>query len=268
MSSFLAELVGTMILLIFGCGVVGGVVLDKSKAKDGGWIVITLAWGLAVAMGVYAVGKISGAHLNPAVTIGLAAVGEFPWENVGSYILAQFIGGVMAATIVWLHFLPHWGETKDKAAKLGVFATAPAIRSTWSNLLSEVIGTFVLLLGLSFIGANNFADGLNPLIVGMLIVVIGLALGGTTGYAINPIRDFAPRFAHFILPIKGKGSSDWGYAFVPILGPIVGGVLGTTTYYWLFKQTTSLWLWISLAAFFVVVILAILETNRKPSVEA
>ncbi|NJL77143.1 MAG: aquaporin family protein [Saprospiraceae bacterium] len=265
MSTFLAELLGTMILIIFGCGVVGGVLLQHSKAQNSGWIVITIAWGLAVTMGVYAVGKVSGAHLNPAVTIGLAAVGEFPWENVGSYILAQLIGGFLGATLVWLHYLPHWDKTTDEGTKLAVFATAPAIRANWSNLFSETIGTFLLLLGLSFIGANQFAEGLNPLVVGTLILAIGLSLGGTTGYAINPVRDFAPRLAHFLLPISGKGNSDWSYAFIPIVGPILGGVLGTSVYQWLFQQKTSLWLWITLAGFLVVAILAVNENLRKSS---
>lgn len=230
MSHFLAELIGTMILIILGDGVVAGVCLNKSKAQDSGWIVITVGWALAVTMGIYAVGSISGAHLNPAVTIALAAIGKFPWAEVPSYILAQMIGAFLGAVIVWLHYLPHWGATEDKAVKLGVFCTGPAIRSTGANLLSEIIGTFMLVLGLLTIGANKFVDGVNPFVVGFLILVIGLSLGGTTGYAINPARDLGPRIAHFVLPIAGKGDSDWGYAWIPVIGPIIGGLLAAFFY--------------------------------------
>ncbi|MBN6187482.1 aquaporin family protein [Aneurinibacillus sp. BA2021] len=230
MSPFLGEIIGTMILIILGDGVVGGVVLKKTKAHDSGWIVITLGWGLAVAMAAYAVGGISGAHLNPAVTIGLAVAGKFPWSDVPMYILAQLIGAFLGAVIVWLHYLPHWKATEDPAAKLAVFATDPAIPHTASNIISEMIGTFILVLGILAIGANRFADGLNPFIVGLLIVSIGLSLGGTTGYAINPARDLGPRIAHAVLPIAGKGSSNWGYAWIPIVGPIIGGVLGAWFY--------------------------------------
>jgi glycerol uptake facilitator protein len=234
MTPFLAEIIGTMILIILGDGVVAGVLLNKSKAQNSGWIVITMGWGLAVAMAVYAVGSISGAHLNPAVTLGLAAAGEFEWADVPAYILAQMIGAFLGAVIVWLQYLPHWKETHDQGLKLGVFSTAPAIRNTGANLLSEIIGTFVLVFAIMAIGANKFTDGLNPLIVGFLIVSIGLSLGGTTGYAINPARDLGPRIAHAVLPIAGKGSSDWGYAWIPVIGPIIGGVLGALTYNALF----------------------------------
>ncbi|MFT9850390.1 MIP/aquaporin family protein [Aneurinibacillus sp. REN35] len=230
MSPFLGEIIGTMILIILGDGVVAGVVLKKTKAHDSGWIVITLGWGLAVAMAAYAVGGISGAHLNPALTIGLAVAGQFPWSDVPMYILAQLIGAFLGAVVVWLHYLPHWKVTEDPAAKLAVFATDPAIPHRVSNVISEIIGTFVLVLGILAIGANKFADGLNPFIVGFLIVSIGLSLGGTTGYAINPARDLGPRIAHAVLPIAGKGSSNWGYAWIPIVGPIIGGVLGAWFY--------------------------------------
>lgn len=226
MSAFIGEIIGTMLLIIFGGGVVGGVVLKKSKAENSGWIVITVGWGLAVAMAVYAVGAISGAHLNPAVTIAMASIGNFPWVDVPGYIAAQMIGAFLGATIVWIHYLPHWAQTEDKGAKLAVFATGPAIRNPFANLISEIIGTFVLVLGLLAIGTNEFAQGLNPFIVGALIVAIGLSLGGTTGYAINPARDLGPRIAHFVLPIAGKGDSDWSYAWIPVVGPIIGGVLG------------------------------------------
>lgn len=230
MSSFMGELLGTMILIIFGGGVVGGVVLNKSKAQDSGWIVITVGWGLAVAIAVYVVGKFSGAHINPAVTIGLAAIGEFPWAKVPMYVAAQMIGGFVGGIIVYLHYLPHWEVTEDKDAKLAVFATGPAINNPVANLISEIIGTAVLVFGILGIGANEFAKGLNPLIVGILIIAIGLSLGGTTGYAINPARDLGPRIAHFFLPIAGKRDSDWSYAWIPVVGPIIGGVAGAMLY--------------------------------------
>jgi glycerol uptake facilitator protein len=179
---------------------------------------------------VYSVGQISGAHINPAVTIGLAAAGEFDWANVPLYIAGQMIGAIVGATVVYLQYLPHWKATEDPATKLGVFSTAPALKNTPGNLISEIIGTAVLVLGLLAIGANSFADGLNPFIVGLLITSIGISLGGTTGYAINPARDLGPRIAHAILPIPGKGDSDWGYAWIPIIGPIIGGVLGAIIY--------------------------------------
>ena len=230
MTPFVAEIIGTMLLIIFGGGVVAGVVLKKSKAENSDWIVITVGWGLAVALAVYATGNFSGAHLNPAVTIGLASIGQFPWADVPGYIIAQFIGAIIGAAVVWLHYLPHWEATDDQAAKLAVFSTGPAIRHTFGNLMSEIIGTFILVLGILAIGANQLADGLNPLLVGLLIVAIGVSLGGTTGYAINPARDLGPRIAHAILPIAGKGSSDWSYAWIPVVGPIIGGVLGALFY--------------------------------------
>lgn len=244
MSSFIGELIGTMILIVFGGGVVGGVLMKKSKAEDAGWIVITVGWGLAVTMGVYAVGNVSGAHLNPAVTLGFAAIGEFPWADVPMYIIAQVIGAIIGASIVYFQYLPHWEETEDPAAKLSVFATIPAIRHPLSNLVSEVIGTFVLVLGLLAIGANEFTEGLNPLIVGALIVAIGVSLGGSTGYAINPARDLGPRIAHFFLPIPGKGSSDWRYAWIPVVGPILGGVYGALFYKKFFEGTTTWLFWV------------------------
>lgn len=230
MSSFMGELIGTMMLILFGGGVVGGVVLEKSKAQNSGWIVITMGWGFAVAFAVYVVGKYSGAHINPAVTIGLASIGLFSWAQVPMYIVAQMIGAFIGAALVYLHYLPHWGATEDADLKLAVFSTGPAIKSPMANLISEIIGTAALLFGLLGIGANKFSDGLNPLIVGFYIVAIGLSLGGTTGYAINPARDLGPRIAHFLLPIPGKRDSDWGYAWIPVVGPIIGGVLGAVLY--------------------------------------
>lgn len=244
MSEFMAELVGTMILIIFGGGVVGGVVLKNSKAEGSGWVVITIAWGLAVTMAVYAVGGFSGAHINPAVTLGFATIGDFPWTKVPVYITAQIIGALIGAGIVFLNYLPHWRATKDKGAKLAVFSTDPAIRSPFSNLVTEIIGTFVLVMGLLFIGANEFTEGLNPLIVGALIVAIGMSLGGTTGYAINPARDLGPRIAHALLPIPGKGGSDWSYAWIPVVGPILGGIYGALFYKAVFLLELSLSFWV------------------------
>lgn len=260
MSEFLAELIGTMILIILGAGVVGGVVLKKSKAEGAGWVVITIGWGLGVTMGVYAAGNFTGAHINPAVTLGFAAAGEFPWAKVPMYIAAQMIGAIIGAGIVFLNYLPHWRETKDQGAKLGVFATDPAIRSPFSNLLSEMVGTFVLLMGLMFIGANEFTEGLNPLIVGALIVAIGMSLGGATGYAINPARDLGPRIAHALLPIPGKGGSDWGYAWVPVVGPILGGIYGAVFYQAMFLGNFSILFWV---LSIVVAILIIGATNSE-----
>ncbi|GAQ19095.1 glycerol uptake facilitator protein [Oceanobacillus picturae] len=244
MSEFLAELIGTMILIIFGGGVVGGVALKKTKAEGAGWVVVTIGWGLAVALGVYAVGNFSGAHLNPAVTLGFAAIGEFPWADVPLYITAQLIGAMIGAAIVFFNYLPHWKETEDQGAKLGVFATDPAIRSPFSNLISEMVGTFALVMGLLFIGANEFTEGLNPIIVGALIIAIGMSLGGATGYAINPARDLGPRIAHALLPIPGKGGSDWGYSWVPVLGPILGGIYGAVFYNAMFLGNFGALFWI------------------------
>lgn len=264
MSEFLGELIGTMVLIIFGGGVVGGVVLKNTKAEGAGWIVITIGWGLAVTMGVYAVGKFTGAHLNPAVTLGFASVGELPWVKVPIYISAQIIGAFIGAVIVYLNYLPHWKATKDQEAKLAVFSTGPAIRSPLSNLISEMIGTFILVMGIMFIGANEFTEGLNPLIVGALIVAIGMSLGGTTGYAINPARDFGPRIAHALLPIPGKGSSDWGYAWIPIVGPIIGGVYGAVFYHAIFLGNLSILFWVLSAIVAVLMIgAAYTELTKK-----
>lgn len=230
MSVFISEIIGTMLLILLGNGVVAGVVLRHSKAENSGWIVITLGWGLAVMVGVYAAGIYSGAHINPAVTIGLATSGAFPWADVPMYILAQFIGAFIGACLVYVHYKPHYDATDDAGAKLATFSTAPGIRNTTFNLIGEIIGTFVLVFALLSFGANTFADGLNPFIVGFLIVSIGLSLGGTTGYAINPARDLGPRIAHAILPIKGKGTSDWGYSWIPVVGPIIGAVIAALVY--------------------------------------
>ncbi|WP_210366159.1 MIP/aquaporin family protein [Bacillus sp. REN3] len=243
MTAFMGELIGTMILIVFGAGIGAGASLKKTYSNSPGWIVITLAWGLAVTMGVFAVGSISGAHLNPAVTLALAIDGSFPWADVPGYMIAQMIGGVLGAVLVFFHYLPHWKATDNPGAKLGVFATGPAIPHTFSNLFSEVFGTFILILGILFIGANKFTEGLNPIVIGLLIVAIGMSLGGTTGYAINPARDLGPRIAHFILPIPGKGGSNWGYSWIPVVGPLLGGAMGAVFYKAVFKGevTGSFW---------------------------
>jgi glycerol uptake facilitator protein len=189
---------------------------------------------LAVTLAIYAVGNISGAHLNPAVTISLAMNGNFASDQIIGYVLAQMAGAIVGAILVWLHYLPHWKETADQSAKLGVFCNAPAIRNTFTNLISEIIATSILILGLLFLGANEFTQGFKPIVVGLLIISIGLSLGGTTGFAINPARDLGPRIAHFILPIHGKGKSDWEYAWIPVVGPIIGGMLGAFIYGQLF----------------------------------
>nr|WP_290665173.1 MIP/aquaporin family protein [Ardenticatena sp.] len=232
MNVYLAELIGTMILIILGDGVVANVVLNKSKGQNSGWIVITTGWGLAVAVAVYAVGWISGAHINPAVTVGLAAIGKFSWAQVPGYIIAQTVGAFIGAVIVWLAYLPHWEATEDPGAKLAVFSTGPAIRNTAANFLTEVIGTAVLVGGVLWIldTHNNLSSGLGPLLVGFLVWSIGLSLGGPTGYAINPARDLGPRIAHQLLPIPGKGDSDWEYGWIPVVAPIVGGVIGALFY--------------------------------------
>ncbi|WP_085521503.1 MIP/aquaporin family protein [Tuberibacillus sp. Marseille-P3662] len=263
MSEFLGEIVGTMILIVFGGGVVAGVNLKKSNAEGSGWIVITFGWGFAVAFAVYAVGRITGAHVNPAVTVGLAAAGAFPWAKVPAYIIGQMIGALIGACIVYLAYLPHWRETKDPGAKLAVFSTAPAISQPFANLLNEMIGTFILVFGLQFIGANEFTEGLNPLIVGFLIVAIGMSLGGPTGYAINPARDLGPRIAHALLPIPGKGTSHWTYAWIPVVGPIIGGAFGALLYNVLFQDKISVGFWIVSAIVLIVIIGAIIGDRKK-----
>lgn len=225
-SSFMGELMGTFIMILLGESVVANVLLKNTKGNNSGWIVITMGWGLAVMMGVFVAQKFGsqGAHLNPALTIGFA-FHSGDWSEVVSFIFAQAIGAFLGAVFTFFFYFPHFKITKEKDYKLSVFSTIPAIKHTPSNLFGELIGTFVLMLGVFSIYAQ--ADsGLKPFLVGFLVLAIGLSLGGTTGYAINPARDFMPRLAHSILPIKGKGSSNWGYAWVPILGPVCGAILG------------------------------------------
>jgi glycerol uptake facilitator protein len=243
----LGETFGTLALVLLGNGVVAGVLLAKSKARDAGWIAITSGWAFAVFVGIVIAGPVSHAHLNPAVTLGLAAeylasggtAGTSP-AQVPFYLAGQFLGAFLGATLVALHYWPHWRPTEDPGAKLAAFATAPAIRSTPFNFLSELIGTFLLVFFILALDTNGAADGvtiahggtaaLGALPVALLVFAIGLGLGGTTGYAINPARDLGPRIIHAILPIPGKGGSDWGYAWIPVAGPIAGGILAALTY--------------------------------------
>ncbi len=233
----MAELFGTLLLIILGDGVVANVVLNKTKGQNSGWIVIATGWALAVTVAVYAVNSYSGAHLNPAVTIGLAVIGKFPWASVAGYITAQMIGAFLGAVVVWLAYLPHWLATGDQGGKLAVFATGPAIRRPLANLLTEIIGTAILVLGVlailrpeNLVANSGFDKGFAPFLVGLLVWSIGLSLGGPTGYAINPARDLGPRLAHALLPIAGKGGSDWSYAWIPVAGPILGGILGAVIF--------------------------------------
>ncbi len=231
----LFEFIGTAILVLFGDGVVASTVLKKSKGENGGWVVITLAWGLAVMLGVFIAGPYSGAHLNPAVTLGLAAAGTFNWTFVLPYIVAQMLGGFVGAVLVYAFYKDHYDATDDPATKLSTFCTIPAIRNYGRNLFSEIVGTFVLVFVILVLATESNTPevgmgSLGAFPVAMLIVALGMSLGGTTGYAINPARDLAPRLAHAVLPIRGKGTNDWAYSWVPVLGPIIGGVLAAGLY--------------------------------------
>jgi glycerol uptake facilitator len=246
-SPYVAEFIGTALLILLGNGVVANVLLRNTKGHGAGWIVITFGWAMAVFVAVFCVGDISGAHINPAVSIGLAVAGEFPWREVPGFIAAQLAGGIFGAILVYLFYKDHYAETDDAGLKLATFSTAPAIRRAGSNLFSEIVGTFVLVFAvLSMVTPEVVFDGgeelagmssgqiglgaIGALPVGLLVFAIGLSLGGTTGYAINPARDLGPRIAHAILPIPGKGESDWGYSWIPVVGPIVGGVLAGLVY--------------------------------------
>jgi glycerol uptake facilitator protein len=232
LSIFGAEVIGTAILILLGNGVVACVLLNLSKGQNSGWIVITFGWGMAVMVAVYAVGQFSGAHLNPAVTLGAAITGSIKWSKVPEYWAGEFVGAFIGATLVWIAYHDHWKETEDPGLKLACFSTGPAIRNPIWNTITEVIGTFLLVFAIdAFFNAKAFGPTqLGGLIVGLLILAIGLSLGGPTGYAINPARDLGPRIMHAILPIAGKGPSDWGYAWIPVIGPLIGGALGALAY--------------------------------------
>jgi len=226
---FLGEVVGTAVLVLIGDGVVAGVLLNKSKAQNSGWVVITWAWAMAVVFGVLASIAVTDGigHINPAVTIAFAVADlGVEWSDVPLLIAGQFLGAFIGAILVWLAYLVHWGETEDPGLKLAVFSTGPAIRNTAANLITEIIGTFMLVFGVVAIFENEAAAALGAFFVGLLVLGIGMALGGPTGYAINPARDVGPRIIHAIVPIPGKGTSDWEYSWIPVVGPVVGGVIG------------------------------------------
>jgi glycerol uptake facilitator protein len=238
MTPFIAELIGTGALILLGNGVVANVVLTDTKGQHGGWIVITTGWALAVYVGVVIAAPYSGAHLNPAVTLAMAAAGKLPWASVMPYIAAQLLGAMIGALLVWVMYRDHFNRTPDPGLKLAAFCTGPAIRDNIPNLISEAIGTFILVFTVFFITGGEILESkthiglgsVGALPVALLVWSIGLSLGGTTGYAINPARDLGPRFMHFLLPVKNKGNSDWRYAWVPVLGPILGGLLATGVY--------------------------------------
>jgi glycerol uptake facilitator protein len=235
MTPFVGEIIGTALLVLLGDGVVANTVLRGTKGEGAGWIVVTFGWGMAVFVAVFSVGTYSGAHINPAVTLGLAAAGKFGWALVLPYMVAQMIGAMIGALLVFLVYRPHFRVTENTTSKLAVFCTVPAIRDAGENFLSELVGTFVLVFGVLYLAAPAVGLGaIDALPVGLLVLAIGLSLGGTTGYAINPARDLGPRLMHALLPIPGgKGGSDWGYAWIPILAPLVGGTLAALAYLWL-----------------------------------
>jgi glycerol uptake facilitator protein len=229
-----AETIGTALLILLGDGVVAAVLLTSSKAQNSGWIVITWGWGMAVMFAVLAVGQFSGAHLNPAVTFGFAVIGNTEWSDVPEYFIGEFAGAMLGAALVAAAYSNHWRATEDPGLKLAVFCTGPAIRNTAANIVTEIIGTFVLVFGVLAIFANKFTAvptfAFGGMFVGLLVLAIGLSLGGPTGYAINPARDLGPRIVHAILPIPGKGDSDWGYAWIPVVAPLIGGALGALAF--------------------------------------
>ncbi len=225
MHPIIAEFIGTALLLLLGNGVVANVVLKDTKGAVAGWLAITVGWGIAVFVAVFVVAAYSGAHINPAVTLGLAIAGQFGWAQVPAYLAGQFAGGAAGAFLVWLHYRDHFDITEDGNAKLAAFCTAPAIRKTGSNVISEVIGTFVLVFAVLYIAEPEVGLGaLDAIPVGLLVLAIGVSLGGTTGYAINPARDLSPRIMHALLPIRNKRDSDWSYAWIPVAGPALGGI--------------------------------------------
>jgi glycerol uptake facilitator protein len=236
MSSYLFEFIGTAMLILIGNGIVANIVLKGTKGSDSGWVGIALAWGIAVFIGVFISADVSGAHLNPAVTVGLATAGKFSWYLVPGYIVAQVLGAMMGNFLVWLAYKKQYDATEDQGAILATFSTAPAIRSPFWNFITEAIGAFALVFGVFYIAGGSFGEeviklgALDALPVALLVMGIGFGLGGPTGYAINPARDLGPRILHSLLPLKGKGGSDWGYAWVPVIGPLVGGTLAALAF--------------------------------------
>ena len=263
MLPYFGEFIGSMVMIILGGGVVAGVVLKDSKAENSGWLVISLGWGLAVTFAIYVVGNFSSAHINPAVTVSLASIGKFPLSKVPGYVAAQMLGTFAGGIVVWLHHLPHWSRTKDQAAILSVFSTSPAIRSYAANFVSELIATNILVITILFMGAGEFSKGLKPLVIGGLIMIIALGLGGTTSFAINPARDLGPRLAHFLLPIKGKGSSDWAYSWIPIAGPILGGLSGAVLYNAMIEHVLNSLFWVVMVLSIAVSVLAIVKDKKQ-----
>jgi len=239
MMVYIFEFIGTAMLILIGNGVVANLVLKGTKGSDLGWTGISLAWGIAVFIGVFISGDVSGAHLNPAVTLGLATAGKFSWSLVPGYMIAQVLGAMMGNLLVWLTYKKQYDATDDQGAILATFSTAPAIRSPFWNMVTEIIGAFALVFGVFYIAGGTVANepiklgALDALPVALLVMGIGYGLGGPTGYAINPARDLGPRIMHALLPLKGKGSSDWGYAWVPIVGPLIGGALAALVYMWI-----------------------------------
>ncbi len=238
MTPFLAELIGTALLILLGGGVVANVLLTDTKGNNSGWLVITTAWGLAVFVGITVAGPYSGAHLNPAVTVGLAIAGKFAWADAPAYILAQMLGAFIGSFLVWAMYYNHFQRTNDPGSVLAVFCTGPALRNYASNIISEIIGAFVLVFVVFYVTKGEIIATKTPIGLGsvgalpvaFLVWVIGLSLGGTTGYAINPARDLGPRIMHALLPIKSKGTSDWAYAWIPVIGPLVGAALAALLY--------------------------------------
>jgi glycerol uptake facilitator protein len=250
LSPYLAEFLGTAVLVLLGNGVVANVVLAETKGHAGGWIVIAFGWGMAVFVAVWCVGSISGGHINPAVTLGLATAGKHAWSQVLPFCAAQLAGGLLGGTLVYLVYRDHYLATEDADAKLATFATAPNIRNLPNNLFSEIVGTLVLVLAVLLVAEPSISEGraeqtsdtkiglgtIGALPVGLLVLSIGLSLGGTTGYAINPARDLGPRLAHAVLPIPGKRDSDWGYSWIPIAGPLIGAALAAWIYLWAWSK--------------------------------
>jgi len=240
MTPFIAEILGTFLLILLGNGVVANVVLNDTKGNNGGWLMISVGWAFAVFAGVIVSQNVSGAHINPAVTLGLAIGGKFEWSDVPMYILAQMIGAMLGAFAVWLTYKDHYRSTTDQAGILGTFSTGPAIRNNTSNLITEVIGTFVLVIAVYYMSPPNFATSepgipaglgsIGALPVALIVLVIGLSLGGPTGYAINPARDLGPRIVHALLPLKNKGGSDWAYSWIPVVGPVIGATIAAILY--------------------------------------
>lgn len=262
MSIFFAEFIGITIIVFLGCGVLAGNSLNKSGTYGIGTLAINMVWACAVAMAIYAVGDISGAHLNPAITIAQALKGSFEWRLVPGYILAQVLGGMFGSLLVYIQFLPHWKDTDEADIKLKIFATAPSIRNNFTNFISEYLVSFVLIFCILAIDTNAFANGLKPLVVGSLIFLVGTCFGGVTGAALNPARDFGPRLAHFLLPIPGKGSSDFKYGLIPICAPVLGGCTGAMVNVALYEGVIDNRLYVVL--FFTGIVLFVLKiANTK-----